>query len=570
MQITNSKLALLALAAMQSAYSHSAFNNFYVDGVDQGDSICVRNNPNLSEFTSPVEDLTSSDLACGLGGTKGVGRVCEVNDGARLTFEWREFADDPTKGVIDASHVGPCAVYMKKVDSAIKDTASGDGWFKLWDQGYDLSTPKKWCTLNLIDNNGHLTIDLPKGLVGGNYLVRPELLALQRAHRSNPQYYTGCAQVFLKSSGSLVPQRTVAIPGYVAIDDLANSFNIYTPPMELGPRSYPIPGPPVANFTTASATAQSVQTEGQKPAGCILESGSNWCGVEVPDYSDESGCWAAGKNCWTQNEACWKAAPAAGGNCKIWDAKCKDLNAQCTAKNFNGPPNKGKDLIPPKKTITPPKPLGATVGGDTVVGPTTISSTQYAASTSVDAKAASSAPAVAKPISTHDFHENYSLTPVIKVASSTHAAAVPASSITSYEVAKPNPSVPAAPARNEVQSSIPVAPITNEAVPEGACGIDAVATVTVTSKEVITVTVTPSKAVDIKAAAALSTSYEEDEVVASSFPAAAISASNASRKIPTNPTGRPSRLSISKNSTSTAYATGYAAPSGFTRLPRHY
>ena len=34
-----------------------------------------------------------------------------------------------------------------------------------------------------------------------------------------------------------------------------------------------------------------VQTKGLKPEGCILER-DNWCGFEVPSYTDEQGCWA--------------------------------------------------------------------------------------------------------------------------------------------------------------------------------------------------------------------------------------------------------------------------------------
>jgi hypothetical protein len=232
-------------------------------------------------------------MACGFTGTKGVPRVCPVDDGATLTFEWREDATNPSAGPIDPSHMGPCAVYMKKVDSAINDPGAGDGWFKLWDQGYDDASSQKWCTRNLIASNGLLSITLPKGLVGGEYLVRPELLALHKANVGDPQYYTGCAQIFLESSGSLVPDSTVSIPGYVTVTDPADSFNIWAAPPYDGSvidGTYPIPGPPVANFSSSGVTTQTTQTEGLKPAGCILESDS-WCGVEVPDYSDETGCW---------------------------------------------------------------------------------------------------------------------------------------------------------------------------------------------------------------------------------------------------------------------------------------
>jgi hypothetical protein len=116
---------------------------------------------------------------------------------------------------------------------------------------------------------------------------------------------------------------------------------------------YTTPGPAVAKLvSSASASdAQTSQTEGLRPAGCIAEN-ANWCGKEVPDYSDETGCWASGQKCWDQSQVCYDTAPPTGNaGCEIWQAKCKDLNDQCTAKNFNGPPNKGKDLTPKKSTI---------------------------------------------------------------------------------------------------------------------------------------------------------------------------------------------------------------------------
>jgi Auxiliary Activity family 9 (formerly GH61) len=181
-----------------------------------------------------------------------------------------------------------CKVYMKKVDSAIADTATGDGWFKIWDQGYDEST-QEWCTKKLIDNGGFLSVDLPKGLVGGYYLVRPELLALHEVpDANNPQYYVGCGQIFLQSSGNLVAASTVAIPGQVHLGDAADKFNIYDEPLKL---PYVLPGPAVSSLKLGGSTTQNQQTEGFKPAGCICESGSGFCGVEVPDYDDEDGCY---------------------------------------------------------------------------------------------------------------------------------------------------------------------------------------------------------------------------------------------------------------------------------------
>lgn len=220
-------------------------------------------------------------------------RVCPAKAGSTLTLE---FHSDPRliePGVLDKYHRGPCAVYMKKVTSAVPPGASpaaGDGWFKIWYEGYDDAT-SQWCTEKLISDHGRITVTIPTDVAGGYYLVRIELLALHQANLNppNPQFFVGCAQLFLTSTGTAVSKRTVAIPGYVDLSKTAMTFNIWEKPMKL---PYPEFGPPKYQSGSNSTQTTSVedQMEGLKPAGCILES-ANWCGFEVASYTTQDGCW---------------------------------------------------------------------------------------------------------------------------------------------------------------------------------------------------------------------------------------------------------------------------------------
>ncbi|KAH7069017.1 glycosyl hydrolase family 61-domain-containing protein [Paraphoma chrysanthemicola] len=358
-------MLLAALASVPAALAHTVFTDFYVDGVPQGDGVAIRMNPNSETAGSPIGSLDSEDMACNVGGTKGVSRVQPVKDGALLTFEIRSWANDPTKERLDRGHYGPCAVYLKKVASAIDDKATGDGWFKIFDHGYDASS-KRWCTDEIIDNNGLLSVNLPKGLEGGSYLARPEILALHAANSGDPQFYTGCAQIFLESSGNLGPASTVSIPGYVKYGQPSTSFDIYNSDIS----DYPVPGPEVAKLVAKSdaGVASQTQTEGLKPEGCLVENG-NWCGKEVSSYSDEKGCWASAEECWDQSETCWDSTlPTGGAGCDLWQTKCKEIQNACNSKNFNGPPNKGKVLTPEKKAIDVGL-IMATVGGGVIDAP---------------------------------------------------------------------------------------------------------------------------------------------------------------------------------------------------------
>ncbi|KAF2273039.1 uncharacterized protein EI97DRAFT_193132 [Westerdykella ornata] len=398
-----------ALAAAPAALAHTAFTNLFVDGLDTGDGVAMRMRMDPETATFPIggDKLGSNDLACNVGGDKGVSRVQSVRDGATLSFQFRSWPNDASRGSMDPGHKGPCAVYLKKVDSAINDPGHGDGWFKVFHAGYD-GASGQWCSDKLIANNGYLSIVLPKGLQGGYYLARPELLALHNANTGDPQFYTSCAQIFLQSDGDLVPESTVSIPGYVQLSDENMTFDIYNRPNS----EYKLPGPPVAKLTSAAGVngafvnRQTSQTEGQRPAGCICENG-NWCGKEVPDYNSESSCWASAENCWKQADDCWNSAgPTGNAGCQLWQSKCEGLQAECRAGRFNGPPNKGRDLTPPKKTIDVGLVLG-NEGGGVVAAPNTAAAPAPKPSGDVNQQQPASTPAstpAAAP--TLDFNEN--------------------------------------------------------------------------------------------------------------------------------------------------------------------
>ncbi|KAJ9632375.1 hypothetical protein H2203_000780 [Taxawa tesnikishii (nom. ined.)] len=198
---------LLALATVQLRIveAHTLFSKLFVDGQDQGNGTCLRMPLDPGTATNPIAALSSNDMACGRNGSIGVARVCPAFSGSVLTFEYRDVPDDASKGSIDISHKGPCAVYMKKTSSAISDTAVGGGWFKVWEEGYD-EAARKWCTEKIIDNDGHMSIVIPSALEAGYYLIRPELLALHQTDKT-PQILSSMWAVLSCSCRLLAMQR---------------------------------------------------------------------------------------------------------------------------------------------------------------------------------------------------------------------------------------------------------------------------------------------------------------------------------------------------------------------------
>ncbi|KAI1821564.1 lytic polysaccharide monooxygenase [Xylaria intraflava] len=340
----------LGLAAILCTLSraHTIFTTLYINGVKQGqgDGTCVRQNADLQHATSPVRDILSDDMACGVSGTVPVNYTCPAAAGANLTFEYRLYPDKAGEGFIDESHKGPVAVYAKRLSSPDAET-TGPGWFKLWGEGYDMKADK-WATERMTDTNGLLSIQIPTALPAGNYLFRPEVVAMHNVTpQVEPQFYVGCAQVFVESSvtGDLeVPSElSVSIPGYLRQDDPSMTYNIYTDEEYADPKKpYPMMGPkpyvPTANLKVPSGKVVH-QTKGRVQDSCLLING-NWCGIEVPSYTDDpTGCWNATEDCWRQSDACWaQQQPSGGRNCEVWGTKCEDLDAHCSAKDFSGPP----------------------------------------------------------------------------------------------------------------------------------------------------------------------------------------------------------------------------------------
>ncbi|KAI1357408.1 lytic polysaccharide monooxygenase [Xylaria arbuscula] len=344
----SSAIVGLATSLFAVADAHTLFTSLYINNVKQGqgDGTCVRQNTDLSHGNSPVVDLSSDDMVCGFDGTVPVNYTCPAPAGAKLTFEYRLNPARAGTGFIDESHKGPVAVYAKRLSSPDAD-AAGPGWFKLWGEGYDMDADK-WATEKFIDTNGLISIQIPTGLPAGNYLFRPEVVAMHNVTPEvEPQFYIGCAQVFLESSVTadldIPSEKSVSIPGYLTKEDPSVTYNIYSDEEYSDPKKpYPMMGPePFAPAAVQKAASGNVvrQTEGDIPDSCLLLN-ANWCGVEVPSYKDNStGCWNALTDCWSQANACWaQQMPSGGRNCEVWGDKCKDIDAHCSAKDYTGPP----------------------------------------------------------------------------------------------------------------------------------------------------------------------------------------------------------------------------------------
>lgn len=245
----------------------------------------------------PSRHGAPTDPRPGINGNKGAARTCPVKAGDTITFEYyHERTPEFNYDYLADSHLGPCSISMKKVDSALKDPAVGDGWFRIAYEDYNNQTGK-WCT-SRVSEGGFLSAVLPTDLPGGDYLIRSELLALHAAPQDDPQFYVACMQVFVDSAGSSLPKDTVAIPSdaYAKIGDEAMTWNLYDGRDD---STYPGYGPPTyvsSGAVDPNAKFEGTQTEGLRPTNCIMEV-RNWCATPEPSYDTEDECWTVRLPC---------------------------------------------------------------------------------------------------------------------------------------------------------------------------------------------------------------------------------------------------------------------------------
>ncbi|KAL3255770.1 hypothetical protein ABHI18_008076 [Aspergillus niger] len=270
--------SLLALAAASKlASAHTTVQAVWINGEDQGLGNSADGYIRSPPSNSPVTDVTSTDMTCNVNGDQAASKTLSVKAGDVVTFEWHHSDRSDSDDIIASSHKGPVQVYMAPTAKG----SNGNNWVKIAEDGYHKSSDE-WATDILIANKGKHNITVPD-VPAGNYLFRPEIIALHEGNREGgAQFYMECVQFKVTSDGSSELPSGVSIPGvYTATDpgilfDIYNSFD-----------SYPIPGPDVwdgsssgsssGSSAAAAATtpATQVAVEVSSSAAAVVESTSS-------------------------------------------------------------------------------------------------------------------------------------------------------------------------------------------------------------------------------------------------------------------------------------------------------
>lgn len=244
---------LLFLAAMASSVAaHGYMKTVTLDGTEyEGFN---RWNPNPSpdaigwSFTTedegPELDISSPNFICRRDSepAKNYGTIAA---GGTATFFWTSDDKVINPNGWAESHRGPVITYIAPwggdCTNVDKTTLR---WTKIAESGLvsgPANTEGVWATDVLRANGGVNDAVIPAALAPGKYVLRNELIALHRAHLSEPEFYMQCGNVEITGDGTddLSDKGVVGAEIYSVNDKQMFGFSVY----DSQDTEWPIPGP---------------------------------------------------------------------------------------------------------------------------------------------------------------------------------------------------------------------------------------------------------------------------------------------------------------------------------------
>jgi len=131
-----------------------------------------------------------------------------VAAGSKVSFFWTNWKSD---------HPGPIMTYLARCSGPCSSFKGDSGkiWVKIDEAGYDASRNPPWASKRLPTMNSTWTVTLPSMIEPGEYLLRHEILGLQRTNKDplQAQFYVNCHQIKITGRGTQKLPPGVAFPG---------------------------------------------------------------------------------------------------------------------------------------------------------------------------------------------------------------------------------------------------------------------------------------------------------------------------------------------------------------------
>ena len=186
-------------------------------------------------FVDP-DNYTNPAIVCHIEATPApLSAPCQP--GATVELQWFPWPD---------GHKGPVLTYLANCNGPCENVdPSHLEFFKIQELGLlgdaPHLTPGFWATDKLIAANNTWTVEIPKDIAAGNYVMRHELIPLHSADvLGGAQNYPQCFNLQIGGSGTVSPKGIPATELYKP-DDEGIHYNLYAPTLA----AYKIPGPPL-------------------------------------------------------------------------------------------------------------------------------------------------------------------------------------------------------------------------------------------------------------------------------------------------------------------------------------
>jgi len=317
------KLAI-GLAAARLVASHATFQSIVVDGEDQGQHFAVQSPSNAN---NPIYDVSSSSMTCN-GGTA-VSDFVEVAAGSSIGLQWHH--NDPmtesgdNDEPIAESHHGPVMVYIAEAST----NGEGAVWTKIFEDGLSGGV---WGIDTFRANKGLITIDLPD-LADGEYLIRPELIALHEASAEmKAQFYNGCGQLKITGGSVSLPASGTDMTKAYSATDPGVLVDIYN-----NPTSYEIPGPAV--WDGASSGGGSAEPTSASPSTTAAATSAAASSAAPSSAAPSSAAPSSPATTTTPTAPATTSAPASGGASSTCTGQFITVTASSTSAAASATPS---------------------------------------------------------------------------------------------------------------------------------------------------------------------------------------------------------------------------------------
>ncbi|KAG8737803.1 hypothetical protein FRC10_007789 [Ceratobasidium sp. 414] len=248
----------------------------------------------FAPFKPTTHPNSYRDIACSSAGYKGAPVVAPVTAGSPVKIRWggdkgpdgKQWPHPEGTAVAYLAHCtnNDCTTFDPKDAKFFKIQEAGLDTSKRPIRGWNDHVPAGqglWIQNKQQFEDSWFTVNIPKDIKSGPYLLRHELVSLHGAHsrKEGAQYYPACVQISIIGGGNVQPKGIPATQIYTVDDGIVDIWS----PSPGGIKLYKIPGPPlytsnkVGSPTSPSANAKLASTSAKtcKPKGAAKRSVSD-------------------------------------------------------------------------------------------------------------------------------------------------------------------------------------------------------------------------------------------------------------------------------------------------------